>query len=139
MDQISRTGSTGFHGTLMYTWAGNSLDALSTDEKRQFNALTATGLSDGQAYRIARSVVVDNRIVASGGFPIWKDKIFSFSSFDRDWFNATANPSTIAITPEGFAELQAIEETWHRERLICLHRDSLSPISGRTSVLSMFL
>lgn len=109
VDQISRTGSTGFHGTLMYTWAGNSLDALSTDEKRQFNALTATGLSDGQAYRIARSVVVDNRIVASGGFPIWKDKIFSFSSFDRDWFNATANPSTIAITPEGFAELQAIE------------------------------
>lgn len=108
IDQISRRGSTGLHGTLMYTWAGNSLDALSTNEKRQFDALRGAGLSEGDAYQAARSVTVNNRALASAGFPIWKDKIYSFTSWDRDWYNATANPNIAAITPGGLAALESV-------------------------------
>jgi hypothetical protein len=49
VDQIARAGNTGMHGTLMYTWAGNSLNALSTNEKREFDALTASGLSESDS------------------------------------------------------------------------------------------
>lgn len=109
VNQISRSGSTGLHGTLMYTWAGNTFNAFDTREKQDYDALVNAGVSPGDAYRTARSVIVDNRAVASAGFPVWKDKVFSFTSWDRDWYESTASPSTLAITPQGLANLQAVE------------------------------
>jgi hypothetical protein len=108
VNQVVRSGSTGVHGTLNWTWAGNSLNGFSTNEQREFNALTNAGLSDGQAYRLARSVIVDNRAAASAGLPLWKDKIFSFTSWDQNWFNSTVNPSTLSITPLGYTNLGAV-------------------------------
>jgi outer membrane receptor protein involved in Fe transport len=108
INQVVRSGNSGVHGTLNWTWAGNSLNALSTNEQREFNALTNAGLTDGEAYRLARSVNVNNRAEASAGFPIWKDRIFSFTSWDEDWFRSTVNPSTLAVAPAGLANLSAV-------------------------------
>lgn len=107
LDQISRSGNTGIHGTLNYTYAGNFMNALSSDEKRAAIGFEDTGLNGGDAFRLARPNIVDNRADASAGFPIWKDKVFSFTSWDRDWFRATENPATIGIAPAGLANLSA--------------------------------
>jgi hypothetical protein len=108
VNQVMRSGNSGFHGTLNYTWAGNSINGFSSNERREYNALTDAGLSSGDAYHLARSVNVDNRAAVAVGFPLVKDRAFSFTSWDQDWFNSNVNPSTIAITPGGLANLTAV-------------------------------
>ena len=98
VDQISRSGNSGIHGTLMYTYAGDFMNGLSSSEKRTVQGLEASGFNSGDAFRLVQPRIIDNRADASAGFPIWKDKIFSFTSWDRDWFRGTINPTTIGIT-----------------------------------------
>ena len=107
VDQISRSGNTGVHGTLMYTYAGNFMNALSSSEKRTALGFEQAGFSDGDAFHAAQPRIIDNRAAASVGFPIWKDKVFSFTSWDQDWFRSSMNPATIGITGQGISNLNA--------------------------------
>ncbi len=105
---ITKSGTNEYHGTVQWTWQGNSLDALTTAEKRTFNAHKAAGLDDKAALSRSRGVNVDNLGGATFGGPIKKDHTFFFTSYDRQWFRTTAVPSpTIAISPAGLANLQA--------------------------------
>jgi outer membrane receptor protein involved in Fe transport len=106
LDQVSRSGNTGIHGTMMYTWAGNTLDGFSRAQERTFQGLEAAGFDTALASRLAQPVIVDNRASASVGLPVWKNKAFSFTSWDQDWFRETSNPTSIGITPDGIASLQ---------------------------------
>jgi len=107
VDQVDRTGSNGLHGTLMYTWDGNTFNSFTTGQRRDFNALVNSGFSPSQASRIAAPVISDQKAVASGGFPFWKNRIFSFSSWDRDWFKSNGVPSpTLALSPGAISTLQ---------------------------------
>ncbi len=108
VNQLTRTGQNGLHGTLMYTWNGNSFDALSSSQRRTVEGLQAGGVSEVSAWDSAVSRIVDNKALISGGGPLWKDKIFFFSSWDRDWFRSTAIPTpATALTPAGIAALNA--------------------------------
>lgn len=105
---ITRSGTNEFHGILMYTWNGNSFDALSTGQERTFKAARAAGLTEKQALRRARGVVVDHLGGFTIGGPIKKNHTFFFNSYDREWFRTTAVPApTIAISPQGLANLRA--------------------------------
>jgi hypothetical protein len=106
VNQITRTGTNGLHGTLMYTWNGNSFDALSSNERRTFDALRGAGLSEEDAWRRSRSVVVAHKALVGVGFPIWRDRVFSFSNWDHDWFHSTVQPQMLALSPQGLLNLQ---------------------------------
>lgn len=123
IDQVSRSGNSGFHGTLMYTYAGNFMNALSSNEKRSVLGFEDAGLNGVDAFRLAQPKIIDNRANASAGFPFWKDKVFSFTSWDRDWFFARTNPSTIGITPAGLAGLNAFSSQFapRHDRCSYLH------------------
>jgi hypothetical protein len=107
-NQLTRTGTNKLHGTLMYTWNGNSFDALTSNQKRTFEGLRTGGLSEDEAWRRSRSVVVDQKALISAGYPVWRNKVFGFTSWDRDWFNSTWQPRPIlAVSPTGLANLRA--------------------------------
>ncbi|MBI3950648.1 MAG: TonB-dependent receptor, partial [Acidobacteria bacterium] len=105
---ITRSGTNEFHGMVVSTWNGNSFDALTTNQERTFKTGRAAGLTEKQALRRARGVVVDTLGGFTVGGPIKKNHTFFFNSYDRDWFRTTAVPTpTIAISPQGLANLQA--------------------------------
>lgn len=107
VNQITRSGTNQFHGGARWTWQGNGLDSLTTAQQRTYNANRARGATDKEALRRARQVEVDNLGLADLGGPIQKDRSFFFASYDRRWYRTTAVPYTIAISPEGYADLQA--------------------------------
>jgi hypothetical protein len=110
VNQVARSGSNGLHGTLMYTWNGSTFNSFSSRERRTFDALRAQGLSDEQATRLARPVISDQKALVSAGFPFWKDRVFSFSSWDRDWFKSSGQPSgAIGLTPASLLELETAD------------------------------
>ncbi|MFQ3590401.1 MAG: carboxypeptidase regulatory-like domain-containing protein, partial [Chloracidobacterium sp.] len=107
VQQLTRSGTNEFSGIAHYTWLGNGRDSLTTAQQRTFNAARAQGFSEKEALRRARAVTVENTWGITFGGPIKKDKIFFFTSFDRNTFRTTAAPITVAIAPSGIAALQA--------------------------------
>jgi hypothetical protein len=108
---ITRSGTNDIHGAAHWTWAGNGLDALSTTRERTFKAARNAGLSDKQALRRARGVVVNNLGGLTVGGPIKRDHTFFFSSYDRDWYRTTAVPSAArALSAEAVSNLRAYEQ-----------------------------
>ncbi|AEP12594.1 TonB-dependent Receptor Plug Domain protein [Chloracidobacterium thermophilum B] len=107
VQQITRSGTNEFSGIAHYTWEGNGLNALTTAQQRTFSAARAQGFSERDALRRARAVNVTNIWGGTFGGPIKKDKIFFFTSFDRNTFRTTAVPITVALAPSGIAALQA--------------------------------
>ncbi len=106
-DQVARTGSNGFHGTLLYTWDGNTFNSFSSGQRRTFDSLINSGFTADQAGRLAQPIISDQKTVVSGGFPIWKNRVFSFSSWDRDWFKSNGVPTpTLALSPAAISSLQ---------------------------------
>ena len=105
--QITQSGTNGFHGAERWTWLGNGFDSLSSGAKRTFNSFKSQGLSDYQALRKSRAVVVENLGVFDLGGPIKKDKSFFFVGYDVDRYRTTAVPTGVAISPASFAQLQA--------------------------------
>lgn len=113
VNQITRSGTNDFHGTVQWTWQGNSLNALTTSQSRTFTASRTAGFSEKEALRRARGVAVDNLGGATLGGPIKKDHTFFFTSYDRNWFRTTAVPSpTLALSPEGLANLRAVQSSF---------------------------
>lgn len=120
VNQITRSGTNQFTGTGFYTWGGNGLDALTTNQQRTFNAQKAAGLSDYAALRSARSVTVDNTYGFTFGgpmpnfglgegenFKLLRDHTFFFTSFDFNDFRTTVSSATrTAMTALGRQRLQ---------------------------------
>ncbi|MDD5542502.1 MAG: carboxypeptidase regulatory-like domain-containing protein [Acidobacteriia bacterium] len=104
---ITRSGTNGLHGTFQWTWQGNGLNSLTTAQQRTFNSAKASGLSDYAALHRARGVYVDNLGGIAVGGPIKKDHTFFFTSYDREWYRASSAPTSVAISPQGLANLQA--------------------------------
>src|SRR5215475_11364242 len=105
---ITRSGNNQFHGIAHYTWQGNGLDSLTTQQQRDFNTLRAGGMPDKQALRGARSVIVDNVYGGTLGGPVKKDHTFFFNSLDFDDFRQTiSNVRRDAITQDGVNALRA--------------------------------
>lgn len=107
VNQITRSGTNRFSGTAFYTWAGNTLDALTTSQQRSFNANKAAGDSDEVALRKARSVTVDSTYGFTFGGPIVKDHTFFFTSLDFNDFRTTVSSATrLALGPLARQRLQ---------------------------------
>lgn len=120
VQQITRSGTNRFSGSGFYTWAGNELDALTTNQQRTFNAAIAAGTPKQQALRSARSVTVDNSYGFTFGGPLpdfgigegrkyglLKDHSFFFTSIDFNDFRTTVSSATrTLITPLGLQRLQ---------------------------------
>ncbi len=104
--QTTKAGTNEFHGAMRWTWLGNSLDALSTNQQRTFSAQKAAGKSDKEALRAARAVLVRNQVLASAGGPIKKDRVFFFTSYDTDRRRSTASPIATTISPQGYQILE---------------------------------
>jgi len=106
---ITKSGTNSLHGTVQYQWNGNSFDALSTNRERTFKTWRDQGLTDKQALRKARGVVVDSLGGFTLGGPVKRDHTFFFTALDKEWYRTTAVPSpTVALSPEGLQNLQAI-------------------------------
>lgn len=106
VNQITRSGTNQFSGAGFYTWAGNGLDALTTNQERSFNANVAT-LGKERALRNARSVTVDNTYGATFGGPIVKNHTFFFTSLDFNDFRTTVSSAPrVALSPLGVQRLQ---------------------------------
>jgi len=105
--QTTKAGTNEYHGALRWSWLGNGLDALSTNQQRTFNAQKAAGKNDKDALRAARAVMVRNQALFSGGGPIKKDHTFFFTSYDFDRRRSTASPIATTISPQGYRTLEA--------------------------------
>jgi outer membrane receptor protein involved in Fe transport len=105
---ITRSGTNEFHGIGFWTWQGNGLNSLSTNEQRTVNARRAVDTNSTRVLRAARSVVVDNAYGGSIGGPIKKEHTFFFTSFDTNPVRTTVSSvQRVAISQQGLANLQA--------------------------------
>lgn len=105
---LTRSGTNQYHGIAHYTWQGNGWDSLTTNQQRTYTAQRAAGLTDKQALRAARSVIVENIYGGTLGGPIKKDHTFFFTSLDFDDVRQTvSNVSRVAITQQGVDALRA--------------------------------
>ncbi len=105
--QNTRAGTNEFHGIARWSWLGNGLDSLTTNQQRTFNAQKAAGRTDYQALRASRGVTVNNQVVISGGGPVIKNKLFIFGGYDLDRFRSTAVPIAVTISQAGYDALMA--------------------------------
>lgn len=105
--QITKSGTNEYHGIARWTWLGNGLDSLTTNQQRTFNARKAAGATDFAALRAARGVIVNNQWVVSGGGPAIKNKLFFYGGYDLDRYRSTAVPITTTISQQGFDVLTA--------------------------------
>ncbi len=106
---ITKSGTNDLHGTVQYQWNGNSFDALSTSRERTFKTKRDEGLSNKQALRKARGVVVDSLGGFTLGGPVKKDHTQFFTALDKEWYKTTAVPTpTVALSAEGLKNLQAV-------------------------------
>jgi outer membrane receptor protein involved in Fe transport len=111
VNQITRSGTNDFHGALFYTWAGNGLNALTTNQQRSFSANRAA-LGDRRALRNTRSVTVDNTYGFTVGGPIVKDHTFFFASVDSNDFRTTVSSAQRdALSPLARQRLQLAGRT----------------------------
>lgn len=107
VNQITRSGTNEFHGTVFYAWDGNGVDALTTNQQRAFSANLAAGDSKEVALRKARSVSVNNTYGFTVGGPIVKDHTFFFTSLDFVDFRQTiSSVSRAAFTAQALQRLQ---------------------------------
>jgi outer membrane receptor protein involved in Fe transport len=105
---ITRSGTNQYHGIAHYTWQGNGLDSLTTNQQRTYNTQRGLGRTDKQALRAARSVIVDNVYGGTLGGPIKKDHTFFFNSLDfNDVRQTVSNVQRNAITQQGVDALRA--------------------------------
>jgi len=106
---ITRSGNNQYHGIAHYTWQGNGLDSLTTNQQRTYNTQRTGGAPDKQALRTARSVIVDNLYGGTLGGPIKKDHTFFFTSLDFDDVRQTvSNVQRNAISQAGIDKLRSI-------------------------------
>jgi outer membrane receptor protein involved in Fe transport len=106
---LTRSGNNQYHGIAHYTWQGNGLNSLTTQQQRDYNTFRSNGLSDKPALRGARSVIVDNVYGGTLGGPIKKDHTFFFNSLDFDDLRQTvSNVTRDAITQDGVNALRTI-------------------------------
>lgn len=94
VNQITRSGTNRFSGTGFYTYGGNNVNALTTNQTRTFNANVAAGDSKEVALRKARSVTVDNTYGFTFGGPIVKNHTFFFTSLDFNDFRTTVSSAS---------------------------------------------
>lgn len=103
---ITRSGTNEFHGTGFWTWQGNGLDALTTNQQRSFNTNAPT-LGDYRALRNTRNVTVDNVYGGTIGGPIVKNHTFFFVSVDSQDFRSTlGSVARTAFSPLARTRLQ---------------------------------
>lgn len=108
VNQITASGTNEFHGTGFYTWAGNGLDALTTNQQRTFSANRAAGRSEDASLRAARSVQVDNTYGFTLGGPIKRNHTFFFTSLDNNDFRTTVSSTDrLALSSTALANLNA--------------------------------
>ncbi len=106
---ITKSGTNQIHGTVQYQWNGNSFDGFSSGQERTFKTWRDQGLSNKQAMRKARGVVVDSLGGFTVGGPVIKDHTFFFTSLDKEWYKTTAVPApTVALSQAGLQNLQAV-------------------------------
>jgi outer membrane receptor protein involved in Fe transport len=106
---ITRSGNNQYHGIAHYTWQGNGLDGLTTNQQRTYNTQRGLGLADKPALRVARSVIVDNLYGGTLGGPIKKDHTFFFNSLDFDDVRQTvSNVQRNAISQAGVNALRSV-------------------------------
>jgi hypothetical protein len=109
VNQITRSGTNDVHGAGFWIWNGNGIDALSTTAERNFRASVASGRTEAEALRLARSVQVDNIYGGTIGGPIKRNHTFFFTSYDAEDFRTTVSSATrTAITQTGLSRLQAL-------------------------------
>jgi len=105
---ITRSGTNDFHGIAHFTWTGNGLNALTTNQERTYKAQRAAGRSDKEALRLARSVTAQSQYGGTLGGPIKKDHTQFFTSLDFNPLRTTvSNVSRVAITQQGVDNLRA--------------------------------
>ena len=118
VNQITRSGTNEFSGAVFYNYAGNSLNALSTTEERNFRANLTRGQSEYDALRAARNVQVNNTYGFTLGGPIVKNHTFFFTSLDFTDDRRTVGSSTrSALDPASLANLEALRTPANSARI----------------------
>ena len=112
VNQITKSGTNEFHGIGHYSWFGNGVDALTTNQQRSFNALRAApanaNLTDKQILRQVRDVTNDSTYGFVVGGPVVRNHTFFFGSMDFNDFRTSVGARTRpAITQAGLDQLRA--------------------------------
>lgn len=110
VNQITRSGTNEFHGAGFWAWQGNGLDALTTNQQRNFNAVRASNpnLTDKEVLRRVRGVTADTIYGFTIGGPVVKNHTFFFTSVDLNYIRQTVSSVTrAALTAESRALLAA--------------------------------
>lgn len=115
--QNTRAGTNEFHGIARWSWLGNGLDSLTTNQQRTFNAQKTAGRDDYRALRASRGVAVNNQVLISGGGPVIKNKFFIFGGYDLDRFRSSVVPITTTISQAGYDALTANSSQFARGAL----------------------
>jgi hypothetical protein len=105
VQQLTKSGTNDFHGMARWSWLGNGLDALTTDEQRVYNSAKNRGLSDYLATRAARGVKVRNQGLVDAAGPIKKNRVFFFTGYDQEWYRTTAVPTASVLSPDAVRQL----------------------------------
>lgn len=118
VNQITRSGTNEFSGTGFYTYGGNNVDSLTTNQQRAFNANRTAGDSKEIALRKARSVTVDNTYGFTFGGPIVKNHTFFFTDLDFNDFRTTvSSASRLALGTLARQRLQLAGRTINSQAL----------------------
>lgn len=92
VNQITRSGTNDFHGTGFYSWDGNGMDALTTNQQRCFTsnrAALSSSFSDTAVLRRCRNVQNNSVYGFTVGGPVVRNHTFFFTSTDFQDFNTT--------------------------------------------------
>lgn len=124
VNQITRSGTNEFSGAAFYNYGGNSLDALSTTEERNFRSNLARGLNEYEALRAARSVLVNNTYGFTFGGPVVKNHTFFFTNLDFADNRSTIGSATRpALDP---ASIQTLQNIAAQPETSAANRDALA-------------
>jgi outer membrane receptor protein involved in Fe transport len=111
LNYITRSGSNHFHGTVFEWYEGNWGESFAQGQKSPFLGYCPPDAISSSCVTPTLPRYVDNDFGGSFGGPLWKDKLFFFSSalFNRYRNGGGTSISTPSLTPtpDGLATLKA--------------------------------
>jgi outer membrane receptor protein involved in Fe transport len=114
INYITKSGSNAFHGSAFEWYEGNWGESFAQGQKDPYQGFCPAGVTSSSSNNCIPPTLprfVDNRFGGSFGGPLWKDRLFFFSSAYFDRYRNGGGVSTsgahLTPTPAGLTALQA--------------------------------